>query len=221
MRTTTRRLDVATLRKFDYCFEKLRLKPGDHILEIGPGWGAWFEYASKRGVKCTGITISKVSIDYLTKRGKELGYDWELIDADLLAYQTERKYDAIVIMGVIEHLPHYEKVLDQVPHAAQAGRPGVPRRQRLHQEIRAVVVHGEIHLWRQPLVPGARTTSSTSSPGRRFEVLEICNDRMQLFPDLPAMGAELRSHKDLVIERFGEFDFAASGSICGARPTSS
>src|SRR4051794_35347390 len=34
-------LDVATLRKFDYCFEKLRLKPGDHILEVGPGWGAW------------------------------------------------------------------------------------------------------------------------------------------------------------------------------------
>ena len=32
-------LDVATLRKFDYCFEKLRLKPGDHILEVGPGWG--------------------------------------------------------------------------------------------------------------------------------------------------------------------------------------
>ena len=53
-------LDVATLRKFDYCFEKLGLKAGDRILEIGPGWGAWFEYASKRGVKCTGITISKV-----------------------------------------------------------------------------------------------------------------------------------------------------------------
>ena len=33
------------------------LKPGDEILEIGPGWGAWFEYASRRGVKCTGNTI--------------------------------------------------------------------------------------------------------------------------------------------------------------------
>ena len=29
---------------------------GDHILEVGPGWGAWFEYASRRGIKCTGIT---------------------------------------------------------------------------------------------------------------------------------------------------------------------
>jgi cyclopropane-fatty-acyl-phospholipid synthase len=52
-------LDAATIRKFDYCYEKLRLKPGDHILEVGPGWGAWFEYASRRGIKCTGISISR------------------------------------------------------------------------------------------------------------------------------------------------------------------
>ncbi len=42
------------MRKFDYCYEKLDLRPGDHILEVGPGWGAWFEYASRRGVTCTG-----------------------------------------------------------------------------------------------------------------------------------------------------------------------
>src|SRR5690349_21296106 len=100
-------LDTATLRKFQYCFEKLKLKPGDHILEVGPGWGAWFEYASARGVKCTGISISRVSIDYLNKRAKELGRDWELIEADLFEYQSDRIYDAIVIMGVIEHLPNY------------------------------------------------------------------------------------------------------------------
>ena len=62
------------------------------------------------------------SIDYLTRRAKELGHDWELIIADLLQYDTDRKYDAIVIMGVIEHLPQYKKVLDQVRDAAQARR---------------------------------------------------------------------------------------------------
>ena len=106
-------LDVATLRKFDYCFDKLDLKAGDHILEIGPGWGAWFEYASQRGVRCTGITISQVSIDYLTSRANKLGHHWELINADLLAYDADRTYDAIVIMGVIEHLPQYKRVLDK------------------------------------------------------------------------------------------------------------
>jgi cyclopropane-fatty-acyl-phospholipid synthase len=106
-------LDVATLRKFDYCYEKCHLKPGHHILEIGPGWGAWFEYVSHRGIRCTGITISQVSIDYLNRRAQQLGFDWELVHSDLLAYETDRKYDAIVIMGVIEHLPQYKLVLDK------------------------------------------------------------------------------------------------------------
>ena len=79
----TETLDVATIRKFDYCYERLGFKAGDHILEIGPGWGAWFEYASRRGIKCTGISISQTSIDYLKRRARELGHDWELINVDL------------------------------------------------------------------------------------------------------------------------------------------
>ena len=114
-------LDVATTRKFAYCFDRLGLKAGDHILEIGPGWGAWFEYASARGVTCTGISISQASIDYLNGRAKELGRDWELIFSALLAYKTDRKYDAVVIMGVIEHLPHYDKVLAKFMELVKPG----------------------------------------------------------------------------------------------------
>ena len=125
-------LDVATIRKFNYCFERLRLKPGDHILEVGPGWGAWFEFAARRGIKCTGISISQSSIDYLKRRSSELGYDWELIHADLLAYQTDRKYDAIVIMGVIEHLPQVRSGAGQVCIAAEAGWKYLSRRECLH-----------------------------------------------------------------------------------------
>ena len=97
-------LDAATLRKFDYCYRQLGLKPGDHILEIGPGWGAWFEYASDRGIKCTGISISQASLDFLERRAKMAGHEWTLIHGDLLSYQSKQRYDAIVMMGVIEHL---------------------------------------------------------------------------------------------------------------------
>src|SRR6201996_2152074 len=114
-------LDVATTRKFDYAFEKLQLKPGDHILEVGPGWGAWFEYASPRGIKCTGISISKESIRFLTEKGKKLGYDWELIESDLFDYKSDTKYDAIVIMGVIEHLPDYLRVLEKFQTLVKPG----------------------------------------------------------------------------------------------------
>jgi cyclopropane-fatty-acyl-phospholipid synthase len=104
-------LEAATLRKFDYCFQKLGLKPGDRILEIGPGWGAWLKYASARGVKCTGISISHVSLDYLKHKSDTGGHDWNLVYSDLLTYESDEKFDAIVIMGVIEHLPQYDRVL--------------------------------------------------------------------------------------------------------------
>ena len=106
-------LEAATIRKFNYCYEALNLRPGDHILDIGPGWGAWLEYASARGVKCTGITISQESADYLRKKATNLGYDWNIELCDLLEYRSKDKFDAIVIMGVIEHLPQYELVVEK------------------------------------------------------------------------------------------------------------
>ena len=106
-------LEVATRRKFDYCFEALNVKAGDHVLDIGPGWGAWLEYASARGIKSSGITISQSSLDYLVQRATSLGYDWNIVLSDLLEYDTNQKYDAIVIMGVIEHLPKYDLVVNK------------------------------------------------------------------------------------------------------------
>jgi cyclopropane-fatty-acyl-phospholipid synthase len=106
-------LEDATIRKFNYCYEALNLKPGDHILDIGPGWGAWLEYASARGVKCTGITISQESADYLRRKAANLRYDWNIELFDLLEYHSKDKFDAIVIMGVIEHLPQYDLVVEK------------------------------------------------------------------------------------------------------------
>ena len=111
----------ASLRKFAYCFEKCRLKPGDRMLEVGPGWGAWFKYASQRGVKCSGLSISRASIEYLEAVARQEGDDWELTFADLLEYMTDRQYDAIVMMGVIEHLPQYERVLSKFESLLKPG----------------------------------------------------------------------------------------------------
>jgi cyclopropane-fatty-acyl-phospholipid synthase len=199
-------LDAATLRKFDYCFEKLKLKPGDRILEIGPGWGAWFEYASKRGVKCTGITISKVSIDYLNKRAKALGHDWELIDADLLSYTTDRKYDAIVIMGVIEHLPQYLKVLEKFSTLIKPG--GL-----IFLDGSACTTKYELSSYMVKYIYGGNHSflvlhdfldklAKTS-----LEVLEIFNDRHSYFLTFQQWARNFDKNRDFVIERFGEFNY--------------
>jgi cyclopropane-fatty-acyl-phospholipid synthase len=199
-------LDVATLRKFDYCFEKLKLKPGDHILEVGPGWGAWFEYASARGVKCTGISISTASIDYLNRRGKELGRDWELIESDLFEYQPDCKYDAIVIMGVIEHLPDYLRVLQKFISLLKPGG-------RIFLDGSACIKKYELSSFMVKYIyPGNHSflvlddflNKLAKTP---LQVEEIFNDRMSYFYTFVQWAKNFDAHKDFVTAKFGEFDY--------------
>jgi cyclopropane-fatty-acyl-phospholipid synthase len=199
-------LDVATLRKFEYCFEKCELKPGDRILEIGPGWGAWFEYAAARGVKCTGISISQVSIDYLNRRAKELGYDWELIYSDLLQYETERKYDAIVIMGVIEHLPNYAQVLDKFGTLIKPGG-------RIFLDGSACTKKYELSSYMVKYIYGGNHSflvlhdfldKLARTP---IEVMEILNDRYSYFLTFRQWARNFDENRQQVIDRFGDFNY--------------
>jgi cyclopropane-fatty-acyl-phospholipid synthase len=199
-------LDVATLRKFDYCFEKLRLKPGDHILEVGPGWGAWFEYASTRGVKCTGISISKASIDYLNRRASELGLDWDLIESDLFEYSPDCQYDAIVIMGVIEHLPGYLRVLTKFVSLLKPGG-------RIFLDGSACTKKYELSSFMVKYIyPGNHSflvlddflNKLAKTP---LQVEEIFNDRMSYYYTFVQWAKNFEAHRDFVIEKFGEFDY--------------
>lgn len=199
-------LEAATLRKFDYAFERLGLKAGDHILEIGPGWGAWFEYASARGVKCTGLSISKVSIEFLTGRAKELGYDWELIDCDLLEYETDVKYDAIVIMGVIEHLPNYARVLEKFMSVLKPGK-------RIFLDGSACTKKYELSSYMVKYIYGGNHSflvlhdfldKLAQTP---LQVLEIFNDRHSYYLTFLQWARNFDADRDSIIERFGEFDY--------------
>jgi cyclopropane-fatty-acyl-phospholipid synthase len=199
-------LDTATLRKFDYCFRKLKLKPGDHILEIGPGWGAWLEYAASRGVKCTGITISQASADYLNGRAKELGQDWEIVFSDLLAYRTERKYDAVVIMGVIEHLPQYDHVLQKFMTFLKPGGnvfldgSACTKKYELSSFMAKYIYPGN-HSF---LVLHDFLESLSRTPLR---VVEMHNDRYSYFLTFRQWARNFDSNREFVIRRFGDFNY--------------
>ncbi len=199
-------LDVATLRKFDYCYEKCGLKAGDHILEIGPGWGAWFEYASRRGVKCTGISISQVSIDFLNTRAKKLGYDWELVYSDLLAYKTDQKYDCIVIMGVIEHLPNYAAVLAKFMSLLKPGGrifldgSACTKKYELSSYMVKYIYAGN-HSF---LVLHDFLDKLAKTP---LKVEEIFNDRHSYFLTFQQWARNFDRNRDAVVKKFGEFNY--------------
>jgi cyclopropane-fatty-acyl-phospholipid synthase len=103
-------LHVAIRRKFEYCVESCRIGRGSHVLEVGPGWGAFSQYAAERGIRVTAVTNSTKSKEFMDGLGQRLGCEWRVQLHDFLTYRPAERFDAIVIMGIMEHLPQYDAV---------------------------------------------------------------------------------------------------------------
>ena len=68
------RLEKAQIAKYASMVDQMGAQPGDHVLEIGCGWGGFAEYAAKeRGLRVTGLTISREQFNYATQRIEKAG----------------------------------------------------------------------------------------------------------------------------------------------------
>jgi len=100
-------LDEAQQDKLDYLCRKLRLQPGQTLLDIGCGWGALALWAAKHyGVKVHGVTLSKEQLALANDRIKQAGLE-DSITLELRDYRDldeATQYDRIVSVGMFEHL---------------------------------------------------------------------------------------------------------------------
>ena len=97
----------AMTRKLDFALESVGAKPGDRILDIGGGWGAFVEYAGKRGIHVTSLTISEPSRRFIQGMIDRESLPCQVRLEHFFEHQPEQPYDAIVNLGVTEHLPDY------------------------------------------------------------------------------------------------------------------
>jgi cyclopropane-fatty-acyl-phospholipid synthase len=118
-------LEAAQRAKIDYILRKLRIAPGERLLDIGCGWGALVIRAAERaGVEALGITLSRPQYEEAQRRIAACGLSGrarvELRDYRELGNLT---FDKIVSVGMVEHvgrsrLPEYFRA------AFRALRPG-------------------------------------------------------------------------------------------------
>mgnify|MGYP001376264238 CR=1 FL=1 len=96
-------LEQGQRNKYDSICENLNLKTGDHVLEIGCGWGGFAEYAIKnRGLKVTGLTISKAQQEFAQKRLFDAGLA-DQANIILKDYRNEKGiYDGIASIEMFE-----------------------------------------------------------------------------------------------------------------------
>ncbi len=93
--------------KLDYICRKLRLKPGQRLLDIGCGWGALLRWAARHyGVRAHGITLSEQQCRYGNEWIRREGLtDRVTIELrDYRALEGESCYDRIVSVGMFEHV---------------------------------------------------------------------------------------------------------------------
>jgi len=114
-------LETAMKRKLDFAIESCHLKPGSRVLDVGGGWGAFTEYAGKQGIEVTSLTIADHSEDYLNRLIKEKNLPCKVIKKNFLEFEPEKKFDAVVVLGVIEHMPYYDKVVRQLEKILKPG----------------------------------------------------------------------------------------------------
>lgn len=98
----TEDLEAAQTAKYAALARMVDLKPGQHVLEIGCGWGGFAEYAAKMGARATCLTISPSQHDYAVERMRQQGLS-DRVDIRLMDYRdVTGQFDAVVSIEMFE-----------------------------------------------------------------------------------------------------------------------
>jgi cyclopropane-fatty-acyl-phospholipid synthase len=196
-------LECAQARKFDFAVESCGLRPGDNVLDVGGGWGSFTEYAGKQGINVTSLTISKESEKYITELIKEKNLPCRVFNVDFLAYQPDIKYDAIVVLGVMEHLPGYPRVIHQFDRVLKPGG-------RVYLDASATDQKFESPVFiTRYIFPSGHSFFClhdflTAISHEKFEVVSIINDRKNYLLTCKAWAENLDRSREEIIGRWGE-----------------
>ncbi|MFQ8431770.1 class I SAM-dependent methyltransferase [Amaricoccus sp. W119] len=125
--TPEERLAEAQRRKYASVCDRIGVRPGSELLEIGCGWGGFAEYAAKeRGAKVRGLTISREQHDFARERMFRQGLN-EQVEIVLRDYRDERdRFDGVASIEMFEAVGekywpvYFDAVRERLRPGAQA-----------------------------------------------------------------------------------------------------
>jgi cyclopropane-fatty-acyl-phospholipid synthase len=119
-------IETAQRRKLDYVCRKLRLRPGERLLDIGCGWGGLVLHAARNfGVEAYGVTLSREQAELASTRIREAGLA-DRCRVELRDYREVDEpegFDKLVSVGMYEHVAR-KALPDYFGHAWRLLKPG-------------------------------------------------------------------------------------------------
>jgi cyclopropane-fatty-acyl-phospholipid synthase len=190
-------------RKMDLAIEAIGVKPGDHVLEVGGGWGAFVEYAGRRGIQVTTLTLSQESERYLNDLVEREKLPVNVVRQHVFGYHSPERFDAIVNMGVTEHLPDYKTTLRKY---AELLKPGG----RVYLDALAMrTKQGTSTFMKRYIYPGNSAPLLLHQYLRHvarspFELLSVADDRHNYYLTCREWALRLDAARDEIVHRWGE-----------------
>jgi len=198
-------LEEAQLAKMDHICRKLRLQPGEKVLEAGCGWGALaIHMASRYGVTVQAYNISREQINFARQRAQAEGLDGkvEFIEDDYR--NIKGKFDVFVSVGMLEHVgvDNYQSLGEVIDRSLADGGRGLIHSIGLNFP-RPMDAWTERHIFPGANPPSLAQMMQIFEP-YDFSVLDVENLRLHYARTLEHWLQRYEDKFDLVTEMFDQ-----------------
>jgi cyclopropane-fatty-acyl-phospholipid synthase len=198
-------LEQAVVNKLEYIADICRLQPGAHVLDVGAGWGAFEKFIVPRGVHSTMLTLSHEQYEFLSESfvTQQMPARLRVIRENIFAYDAAEQYDAIVILGVMEHLPDYRRLCKRLSRLLKPGG-------RVYMDFVACRQKYSVSSFTyRHVFPGNHTPVFLpglleAANASELEPIVLHNDRHSYHLTLQAWARNLEAAHDVVLALVGE-----------------
>jgi cyclopropane-fatty-acyl-phospholipid synthase len=201
-------LESAARNKLDYIAAACRLQPGSTVLDVGAGWGSFSIDAAQRGVDVTMMTLAQKQFDHLTgmARSNSLPGRMEVVRESIYAYEPGKRFDAIVLLGVMEHLPDYYSLCRRFDGLLKPNGRVYMDFSAIRQKFKSSTTAYR-HVFPGNHSPVVLHELLAAANASTFVAVEVHNDRHSYFLTLAEWARRLESARTQLVARYGQRTF--------------